>query len=103
MAARIKADLLKEFNLHTVLRLPEGVFAPYTDIPTISFSSTRQRQPATSGTTNNPNRKGGRSRVIYFSRGLSERFDFIVLHDRKIATKNDFGLTKPEVEQPSRC
>lgn len=34
IAARIKADLLKEFNLHTVVRLPEGAFAPYTDIPT---------------------------------------------------------------------
>ena len=27
-------DLLKEFNLHTVVRLPNGVFAPYTSIPT---------------------------------------------------------------------
>jgi type I restriction enzyme M protein len=34
VAARIKADLLARFNLHTVVRLPEGVFAPYTDIPT---------------------------------------------------------------------
>ena len=34
VAARVKADLLKDFNLHTVVRLPEGVFAPYTDIPT---------------------------------------------------------------------
>ena len=34
VCARIKADLLEQFNLHTVLRLPEGVFAPYTDIPT---------------------------------------------------------------------
>lgn len=34
VAARIKADLLAEFNLHTIVRLPEGVFAPYTDIPT---------------------------------------------------------------------
>lgn len=34
IAARIKADLIGEFNLHTILRLPEGVFAPYTDIPT---------------------------------------------------------------------
>lgn len=33
IAARIKADLLETFNLHTVVRLPEGVFAPYTDIP----------------------------------------------------------------------
>jgi type I restriction enzyme M protein len=34
VCARIKADMLEQFNLHTVLRLPEGVFAPYTDIPT---------------------------------------------------------------------
>lgn len=33
IAARIKADLLKDFNLHTIVRLPNGVFAPYTDIP----------------------------------------------------------------------
>ena len=32
VAARIKADLLETFNLHTIVRLPEGVFAPYTDI-----------------------------------------------------------------------
>jgi len=32
VAARIKEELLKEFNLHTIVRLPEGVFSPYTDI-----------------------------------------------------------------------
>ncbi|NEI51926.1 SAM-dependent DNA methyltransferase [Rhizobium ruizarguesonis] len=43
IAARIKADLLQEFNLHTVLRLPDGVFSPYTDIPTniIFFDTTK--------------------------------------------------------------
>lgn len=25
---------MKEFNLHTIVRLPNGVFAPYTSIPT---------------------------------------------------------------------
>lgn len=34
VCARIKEELLKEFNLHTVVRLPNGVFAPYTSIPT---------------------------------------------------------------------
>ncbi len=34
VSARIKEDLLKEFNLHTIVRLPNGVFAPYTGIPT---------------------------------------------------------------------
>jgi type I restriction enzyme M protein len=34
VAARVKAQLLKNFNLHTIVRLPNGVFAPYTSIPT---------------------------------------------------------------------
>ncbi len=34
VCARIKEQLLRDFNLHTIVRLPEGVFAPYTDIPT---------------------------------------------------------------------
>lgn len=32
VAALIKEQLLTDFNLHTVVRLPQGVFAPYTDI-----------------------------------------------------------------------
>jgi type I restriction enzyme M protein len=34
VCGRIKQELLTRFNLHTVVRLPNGVFAPYTDIPT---------------------------------------------------------------------
>lgn len=34
VCARIKEDLLKNFNLHTIVRLPNGTFAPYTNIPT---------------------------------------------------------------------
>jgi type I restriction enzyme M protein len=33
VSARIKEELLRDFNLHTIVRLPQGVFAPYTDIP----------------------------------------------------------------------
>lgn len=33
VGGRIKEDLTKRFNLHTVVRLPNGVFAPYTLIP----------------------------------------------------------------------
>jgi type I restriction enzyme M protein len=33
VCAVIKEELLKQFRLHTVVRLPQGVFAPYTDIP----------------------------------------------------------------------
>ncbi len=34
ICGRVKEHLLKEFNLHTIVRLPNGVFAPYTGIPT---------------------------------------------------------------------
>jgi type I restriction enzyme M protein len=34
VAGRIKQELLGSYNLHTVLRLPNGVFAPYTAIAT---------------------------------------------------------------------
>ena len=31
---RLKEHLLERCNLHTIVRLPNGVFAPYTSIPT---------------------------------------------------------------------
>lgn len=34
VCARIKEELLKDFNLHTIVRLPNGVFSPYTNIAT---------------------------------------------------------------------
>jgi len=34
VCARVKDELLRDFNLHTIVRLPQGVFAPYTPIPT---------------------------------------------------------------------
>jgi type I restriction enzyme M protein len=34
VCARIKEELITDFNLHTIVRLPNGVFAPYTGIPT---------------------------------------------------------------------
>lgn len=33
VGTRIKRQLLTECNLHTIVRLPDGAFAPYTDIP----------------------------------------------------------------------
>jgi type I restriction enzyme M protein len=34
VGARIKKELVENFNLHTIVRLPKGVFSPYTDIQT---------------------------------------------------------------------
>jgi len=33
ICARIKEELLKDFDLHTIVRLPNGVFAPYHEHP----------------------------------------------------------------------
>lgn len=43
ICARIKEELLTSFNLHTVVRLPQGVFEPYTPIHTnlLLFDRTR--------------------------------------------------------------
>jgi type I restriction enzyme M protein len=34
VCARIKEELLTDFHVHTIVRLPNGVFSPYTPIPT---------------------------------------------------------------------
>ena len=34
VCARIKEELIQEFDLHSIVRLPNGVFSPYTIIPT---------------------------------------------------------------------
>lgn len=34
IGAEVKRQLLEKFNLHTIVRLPNGTFAPYTSIPT---------------------------------------------------------------------
>ncbi len=42
----IKKKLLREFNLHTIIRLPHSVFAPYTPITTniLFFDNTKQTE-----------------------------------------------------------
>ena len=50
VCARIKQELLTDFSLHIIVRLPNGVFAPYTSIPT---NSTAPDPPIRSGTTSN--------------------------------------------------
>ena len=42
---RIKEELLKECNLHTIVRLPNGVFHPYTGIRTNLLFFTKSGQP----------------------------------------------------------
>lgn len=45
ICARIKEKLLKEFNLRTIVRLPNRVFAPYTGMPTNLLFFDRSEPP----------------------------------------------------------
>jgi type I restriction enzyme M protein len=54
---RIKEQLLAECNLHTIVRLPNGVFAPYTGIKTNLLFFTKGQPTSTSGTTSTPTRR----------------------------------------------
>ena len=50
MKTRLKKDLLEKCNLHTIVRLPNGVFAPYTGIKTNILFFTKKpesQHPAT--------------------------------------------------------
>jgi len=50
MKTRLKQDLMEKCNLHTIVRLPNGVFAPYTGIKTNILFFTKKpesEQPAT--------------------------------------------------------
>ena len=43
IVAQVRKELLDNFNLHTIMRLPKGVFEPYADIPTnILFFDSQQ-------------------------------------------------------------
>ena len=57
MKTRLKEKLLTECNLHTIVRLPNGVFSPYTGIKTnLLFFTPKASPPKTCGTTNTPTR-----------------------------------------------
>jgi len=58
---RIKEQLLAECNLHTIVRLPNGVFSPYTGIKTNLLFFTKGQRPKTSGTTNTSTRQAPRT------------------------------------------
>jgi hypothetical protein len=49
MKSRLKQALLEEANLHTIVRLPNGVFAPYSGIKTNILFFTKGMLAACSG------------------------------------------------------
>ena len=51
MKTRLKEDLLTKCNLHTIVRLPNGVFAPYTGIKTNILFFTKKPEKEQPGTS----------------------------------------------------
>ncbi|HCE3704269.1 TPA: SAM-dependent DNA methyltransferase [Vibrio parahaemolyticus] len=51
MKTRLKKDLVEKCNLHTIVRLPNGVFAPYTGIKTNILFFTKKPETAQPATT----------------------------------------------------
>jgi hypothetical protein len=67
VATRIKEKLLSEFNLHTVVRLPNGVFNPYA---------------------------GGRTNILFFEKGKPTKEIWFFEHQLPDGYKT-YGKTKP--------
>ena len=65
----IKKKLLQEFNLHTIVRMPGSVFAPYTSITTnILFFEKNSASDGTGGGT--PDAHAQRSGAVWWRTGV---------------------------------
>ena len=70
VSARIKEQLLRNFDLHTIVRLPTGVFAPYTGIATNLLFFARSQPTTDIWFYEVPARDGGR-----YSKSKPMQFD----------------------------
>ncbi len=92
----IKKDLLDNFNLHTILSLPAGVFLPYSDVKTsvIFFE-----------------RKGGTQDIWYYEISLEKKLtknkpiqyeniaEFVELYNKRITTENSWLVPANEIRE----
>lgn len=92
----VKKDLLENFNLHTILSLPAGVFLPYSGVKTnvIFFE-----------------RKGGTQDVWYYEINLEKKLtknkpiqyehiaEFVELYDKRTTTENSWLVTADEIRE----
>ena len=92
----VKKDLLENFNLHTILSLPAGVFLPYSAVKTnvIFFE-----------------RKGGTQDVWYYEINLDKKLtknkpiqyehiaEFVALYNKRSTTENSWLVTADEIRE----
>lgn len=111
--ARVKELLLKECNLHTIIRLPNGVFAPYTSIKTNLLFFTRGKPTETIWFYEHPYPEGQKSysktrpiRLEEFDAEKAwwgkEENDFAERQENERAWKVDFKTKKRDAEAQAK-
>ena len=111
--AKIKKLLLEKCNLHTIIRLPNGVFSPYTGIKTNLLFFTKGKPTEIIWFYEHPYPKGYKSysktkpiRLEEFAPEISwwgkEENDFSERMENEFAWKIDFKTRKKEAEAKAR-
>lgn len=107
--SRIKKLLTEECNLHTIIRLPNGVFAPYTSIKTNLLFFTKGKPTETIWFYEHPYPEGRKSysktkpiRIEEFAQEKAwwgkEENDFAERQEGELAWKVDFKKKKQDAE-----
>jgi type I restriction enzyme M protein len=107
--ARIKEMLLAECNLHTIIRLPKGVFAPYTGINTNLLFFTKGKPTETIWFYGHPYPEGQKSysktKPILLEEFAAEKAwwgqeenDFAERQESELTWKVDFRVRKQDAE-----
>jgi len=111
--AKIKQLLLTECNLHTIIRLPNGVFAPYTGIKTNLLFFTKGKSTETIWFYEHPypaeQKSYSKTRPIRLEEFSAERTwwgkeenDFAERQENEYAWKVDFKTKKQLVEEQAK-
>jgi type I restriction enzyme M protein len=111
--SRVKKLLMEECNLHTIIRLPNGVFAPYTSIRTNLLFFTKGKPTETIWFYEHPYPEGRKSysktkpiRIEEFVNEKSwwgkEENDFVERQESELAWKIDFKTKKQDAEAKAK-
>lgn len=111
--SRIKKLLMEECNLHTIIRLPNGVFAPYTSIKTNLLFFTKGKPTETIWFYEHPYPEGRKSysktkpiRIEEFAQEKAwwgkEENDFVERQENELAWKVDFKKKKRDAEAQAK-
>jgi type I restriction enzyme M protein len=111
--SRVKKLLMEECNLHTIIRLPNGVFAPYTSIRTNLLFFTKGKPTETIWFYEHPYPEGRKSysktkpiRIEEFANEKAwwgkEENDFVERQESELAWKIDFKAKKQDAEAQAK-